>query len=90
MKNENKYSEMIDIMSSLHQYVPVVEAPEVNATTADVVKTPESEKVHPLLFAGDELTAARARGCQELRINSDTTTGRLKGLVPVPKTGILL
>ena len=29
------------------------------------------------------MTAAQVRGCQELRINSDTTTGRLQGLIPV-------
>ena len=42
---------------------------------------PLTEKVHALLFGGDRLTAARARGCQELRMNTDSTTGRLKGLI---------
>ena len=81
MKNENKYSEMIDIMSQLHQYVPVVEM--TTDQGVDVTDKPYSERIHPLLFGGDQLTAARARGCQELRINSDTNTGRLRGLVPV-------
>ena len=85
MKNENKYSEMIDIISDLHQYVPIMETsittdPSVDPETVD---QPTSEKLHPLLFGGDQLTAARARGCQELRINSDTSTGRLQGLIPV-------
>ena len=71
---------MIDIMTCLHQYVPVVEATVTTGSAANVVNKP---KDHPLLFGGDQLTAARARGCQELRINSDTTTGQLKGLVPV-------
>ena len=82
MKNENKYSEMIDIMGYLHQYVPVAESTTTD-TTEDLADTPSSEKLHPLLFGGDQLTAARARGCQELRINSDSTSGRLQGLIPV-------
>ena len=84
MKNENKYSEMIDIMSCLHQYVPVVKA---TVTTGSAANEP---KDHPLLFGGDQLTAARARGCQELRINSDTTTGQLKAWYQLLKIGILL
>lgn len=79
MKNENKYSEMIDIMSGLHQYVPAEEAPETIDSSTDV----KEPKNHPLLFGGDLLTAVRARGCQELRINSDSTTGQLRGLIPV-------
>ena len=85
MKNENKYSEMIDIISNLHQYIPTMETSITTDLSADpeTVDQPISEKLHPLLFGGDQLTAARARGCQELRINSDTSTGRLQGLIPV-------
>ena len=82
MKNENKYSEMIDILSHLHQYVPVT----VTGTTSNPSAspdTPTTEKVHPVLFGGDQLTATRARGSQELLINSDTSTGRLCRLIPV-------
>lgn len=85
MKNENKYSEMIDIISDLHQYVPIMETSSTTDPSIDpeTVDKPTSEKMHPLLFGGDQLTAARGRGCQELRINSDTSTGRLQGLIPV-------
>ena len=55
MKNENKYSEMIDIMTCLHQYVPVGEATVTTGSAANVVNKP---KDHPLLFGGDQLTAA--------------------------------
>ena len=82
MKNENKYSEMIDIMSCLHRYVPVMQT-NVADPSADMADQLTSEILHPLLFGGDQLTAARARGCQELRINSDTANGRLHGLIPV-------
>ena len=39
------------------------------------------QTLHPLLFGGDQLTAAWARGCQQLWINSNTVIGRLHGLV---------
>jgi L1 cell adhesion molecule like protein len=61
---------MIEIMETLQQYVPLV-------------GDESDQKAHQILFGGDQLTAARARGCAELRINSDTLTGRLKTLVPV-------
>ena len=82
MKNENKYSEMIDVMSSLHKYVPVLKTDSWESSL-DSSLEPTKETLHPLLFGGDQLTAVRARGCQELRINSDTATGRLQGLIPV-------
>ena len=72
MKNENKHSEMIDIMHTLHQYVPI--------QSENVSKKPV---VHKALFGGDQLTAARTRGCRDLRLNSDTITGQLQGLIPV-------
>ena len=79
MKNENKNSEMIDIMSHFHQYVPLLQQQNTDQE-ADI--SSNRETLHPLLFGGDQLTVARARGCQELRMNSDTTSGRLHGLVP--------
>lgn len=81
LKNENKYGEMIEIMTDLHQYVPTQGASAASTATHDTDQPP-NEKVHPLLFGGDQLTTARARGCQELRMNSDTTAGKLKGLIP--------
>ena len=75
MKNENKHSEMIDIMHTLHQYVPIISEESEGA--------PCRSAVHKVLFGGDQLTAARARGCRDLRLNSDTITGQLQGLLPV-------
>ena len=63
MKNENKYSEMIDVMSTLHEYVPVLKADSSESRLAHS-QEPMKETLHPLLFGGDQLTAARARGCQ--------------------------
>lgn len=82
LKNENKYCEMIEIMSDLHQYVPIQEVATASTTSTDGTEQLPKEKVHTLLFGGDQLTASRARGCQDLRINSDTTAGKLKGLIP--------
>lgn len=75
MKNENKHSEMIDIMEKLHQYVPV--------TTEGTDDAPPKSAVHKVLFGGDQLTTARVRGCHDLRLNSESITGELQGLVPV-------
>ena len=63
---------MIDIMQNLHQYVPII--------TDDVH---QRSAVHKVVFGGDQLTAARARGCRDLRLNSESITGQLQGLVPV-------
>lgn len=75
MKNENKHSEMIDIMEKLHQYVPII--------TEDTEDAPERSAAYKVLFGGDQLTAARARGCRDLPLNSESITGQLQGLVPV-------
>lgn len=76
MKNENKHSELIEIMEKLQQYVPVQ---DVDTEEGSI----NANSIHHILFGGDQLTAARARGCAELRINSDTPAGRLETLIPV-------
>lgn len=37
----------------------------------------------PILVHGDYLTASRARGAQKAKINSESPSSRLEGLVPV-------
>ena len=57
MKNENKVDEMVDILSSLHQYIPTTftdDIPEVGTTEMNV------ENMHKILLGGDQLTAERA------------------------------
>lgn len=83
-KNENKGDEMVDIMNTIHQYVPMIE-------TSQKVHVPslnESVKVwkarsFPIILHGDFLTASRARGAQKAKINSDSPSSRSEGLVPV-------
>ena len=41
------------------------------------------EAFHQLLFGGDQMTAARCRGAQIIRINSTTDSLKLCGLHPV-------
>lgn len=66
---------MKSIMHTQHQYVPIL--------CDDSQDTPDNSAVHKILFGGDQLTAARAKGCRELRLNSETITGKLQGLLPV-------
>ena len=80
MKNKNKYNEMIDVMSTLHEICTCVQT-DTSESRLGSSQEPTKETLHQLLFGGDQLTAACARDCQELRINSDTATGRLQGPV---------
>lgn len=41
------------------------------------------DRMHQLLFGGDQLTVARARGAIMIRENSEHAQGRLEGFVPV-------
>ena len=79
-KNENKSDEMVDIMGSVHDYVPMVET----SHKVFVASLNEHVDVHearsfPIILHGDFLTAARARGA---KINSDSPASRFQGLVP--------
>ena len=38
---------------------------------------------HPILFSGDQKTAARGRGAQKAKMNALSPSARLEGLVPV-------
>ena len=82
-KNETKSDEMVDIMAHMHQYVPIIESSE------DVYVPSLNEKVEfhrarsfPIIIAGDQLTAARARGAKKAKVNSDSPTSRFEGLIP--------
>ena len=70
--NENTREGMINIMEQLHAYVPVTQS------HGDM----EEKHLKEVLLGGDQLTAARARSAQRTRINSDSQTDALQGLVP--------
>ena len=76
LKNEAKLSDMCQIMDILSQYIPVQKEEAQRQDTHD------RSKVIQILFFGDQLTVARARGSIALRALHDTTIDQLKGLVP--------
>ena len=84
MKSENKTDEMCEIMECMQQYVPHVQASHnfVNPITEDVMNI-KGDHFYHILFGGDQLTAARARGSQRVRMNSDNGLSRFEGLIPV-------
>ena len=74
---------MVDIMSHLHKYVPTVECDEeVKVPDTDETVTIKQANIHRILFGGDQLTAARARGANKARINSVSPMKLLEGLTP--------
>ncbi len=74
-KNENVNAEMIEIMQSLHRYVP----------SKTVLKEGEQrvELLESCLFGGDQLTCARGRSAKRHRQDSATEVEKLDGLRPV-------
>ena len=83
MKNENKQDDMISIMEHLLKYVPAVTVDDsiVDPETDGVIIS--SQKLHPILFGGERLTAERICGCRRTRSNATNTADQLQGLVPV-------
>lgn len=72
---------MADIMAHLQRYVPTVEVPQqidVNGEPAEI----HDVSMQRILFGGDQLTAARARGAQRARINAETSSLRFDGIIP--------
>ena len=71
-------------MESLHEYVPTHSTLSKEAIPRDNEEVDVmNDKFHPILFGGDQLTVARARGCQKIRKNSERGKERLEGLTPV-------
>lgn len=66
LKSEMKYEEMIEIIEVLQKYVPIKEYKETYTVpnTGDEVQV-KHQQMYQILFGGDQLTAARARGCQK-------------------------
>lgn len=85
LKSENKYEDMVDIMESLHNYVPTLSLTETVqlAGTEDEEVEVDLAEFHYTLMGGDQLTAARARGSKRVRSNSENPKERLEGLLPV-------
>lgn len=70
-------------MDELQGYCPVMQEKTVVQTTGESEPdTIEHFHYHSILFGGDQLTVARIRGAQRIRLNSEDERGRLEGLVP--------
>ena len=73
-------------METLEQYVPhvshsrTVPSFDPDSSEPDVIQT---DHFHHILFGGDQLTCARARGAQRIRQNSLIGQSRLEGFVPI-------
>lgn len=82
-KNENKGDDMVEIMTHLQKYVPAVEFSEdvFVAATGEIAQV-QRATIHQVLFGGDQLTAARARGAKKAMMNSTSPITRLNGLIP--------
>ena len=75
---------MVQIMEELHSYVPAKRYNEdlSNEDSEEAIQVPNAV-IHPILFGGDQLTAARARGAKSAKINSYDPFKRLDGLIPI-------
>lgn len=83
LKNENKTDEMVDILDILHKYVPSERSTQNYLVAPNEVFSMQLDHFSHVLIGGDQLTAARIRGAQRVRGNSDNGRDRLEGLVPV-------
>lgn len=84
LKNENKKEDMISIMKCLHTYIPTTHhQKEYHIASTDETGVTDEFSFHHVLFGGDQLTCARARGSQKARTSEENDRDRLLGLVPV-------
>ena len=79
LKNETCTSDMVDIISHFHQYVPSIESTE-DVYVDGIGETVEvlQASLYNLFLGGDQLTVARARGAIKSR---PTPSGRMAGLI---------
>ena len=84
LHSEQKYDEMLCILDKLYKYVPKKSFSE-DVIVEDKKYSVVTEIAHQILVGGDQMTAARCRGCQGIRINSDNDSAKLCGFHPVAK-----
>ena len=84
LKSENKTEEMVQIMTQIHDYAPTKCYQEefIVPGTDEILHIPKA-RVHPVLFGGDQLTAARARGAKNAKVNSFDPCLGFDGLIPI-------
>ena len=76
MKNKKKTDEMVDILSQLQQYVPMIASTtSIEVPDTGVSEVVVSERLRHLLIGGDQLTSERVRGVQSIHKNSMHAVG---------------
>ena len=83
LQNENKLDEMGKILDHYMTLVPFIPGEDDVLLPTGSKVTIDTTQFHPVLFGGDQLTAARIRGTQILRDTEETPVKRLEGIVPV-------
>lgn len=78
----------MDILDGLHKYVPSIRTIQHFEDPEDTSGEPEVTDIEidhfcQILIGGDQLTAARVRGSQSIRRNSDNGRMRLDAFIPV-------
>ena len=79
----------MDILDGLHKYVPSIrtiqqfEDPAEDPSGEPEVTDIELDHFCQILIGGDQVTAARVRGSQSIRRNSDNGRMRLDAFIPV-------
>lgn len=65
------HEDMIEIMKHLQRYDPAIhQRAEQHIPSINVTEVIQEDTFHTILFGGDQLTVANARGCQRIRMNS--------------------
>ena len=83
LHNENKLDEMSKILCHLMKFVPTLPKEGTLSLPNGSQLTFDATEFFPILIGGDQLTAARIRGTQALRVTEDKAVDRLQGLLPV-------
>ena len=73
---------MIDVMLDIQKYVPAKET-QSDVTVDGCSFSIAQAKLYPILFGGDQMSAARYRGSKVIRRPSTSPLKRLEGLTPV-------
>ncbi len=82
--DENKTDQMIEIMETTQQYVPLIDkVKDVYVDSTDETVQVHTALGHAILFAGDQKTASRARSAQKARTNALKPSKQLIGLIPI-------
>jgi hypothetical protein len=78
------HEDMIEIMKHLQRYDPAIhQRAEQHTPSINVTEVIQEDTFHTILFGGDQLTVAHARGSQRIQMNSHSATDRIQRLYPI-------